>query len=119
LPNSFEADAVSDHGSKQHAKKNLYRYDDGNRRPRAGWCKPRRCRRDAVRKDIRIITIEITNPEAILKQHTGWFTGLAGSVVARLGMMDLAEKVQETIVQRLTEELGPENARISVSGRSE
>lgn len=66
-----------------------------------------------------MITIEITNPEAIMNQHTGWFTGLAGSVAARLGMIDLAEKVQETVVQRLLEELGPENVRISVSGLSE
>ena len=66
-----------------------------------------------------MITIEITNPEAIVKQHTGWFTGLAGTVAARLGMMDLAEKVQESIVQRLIEELGAENVRISVSSSSE
>jgi len=66
-----------------------------------------------------MITIEITDPEAIMNRHTGWFTGLAGTVAARLGMIDLAEKVQETIVQRLTEELGPENIRISVSGLSE
>ena len=66
-----------------------------------------------------MITIEITDPEAIMNRHTGWFTGLAGTVAARLGMIDLAEKVQETIVQRLTEELGPENVRISVRGLSE
>ena len=66
-----------------------------------------------------MITVEITNPEAIVKQHKGWFTGLAGSVAARFGIIDLAEKVQETIVQRLIEELGPENVRISVNGRSE
>jgi hypothetical protein len=66
-----------------------------------------------------MITIEITNPEAIMNQHTGWFAGLAGSVASRLGMIDLVEKVQETLVQRLTEELGPENVRISVSAISE
>jgi hypothetical protein len=63
-----------------------------------------------------LITIEITNPEAIVNQHRGWFTGLAGTVAARLRMIDLAEKVQKTIVQRLIEELGAENVRISVSG---
>ena len=66
-----------------------------------------------------MITIEITNPEAIMNRHTGWFTGLAGSVASRLGMIDLTEKVQEAIVQRLFEELGEENVRISVSGVSE
>lgn len=66
-----------------------------------------------------MITIEITDPEAIMNRHTGWFTGLAGTVAARLGMMDLAEKVQKTIVQRLIEELGAENVRISVSSSSE
>ena len=66
-----------------------------------------------------MITIEITDPEAIMNQHTGWFTGLAGSVASRLGMIDLTEKVQETIVERLLEELGPENVRISVNGFSE
>lgn len=66
-----------------------------------------------------MITIEITDPEAIVKQHTSWFTGLAGSVAAHLGIIDLVEKVQETIVQRLTEELGAENVRISVSHLSE
>jgi len=76
-----------------------------------------------------LITIEITNPEAIVNQHRGWFTGLAGTVAARLGMIDLAEKVQKTTVQRLKvqkttvqrliEELGAENVRISVSGPSE
>ena len=66
-----------------------------------------------------MIIIEITNPEAIMDQHTGWFTGLAGSVAARLGMIDLTEKVQETIVERLLEELGPENVRISINGFSE
>ena len=50
-----------------------------------------------------------------MSQHTGWFTGLVGSVASRLGMINLVEKVQETLVQRLTEELGPENVRISVS----
>jgi hypothetical protein len=70
-------------------------------------------------REMKMITIEITDPEAIMNQHTGWFTGLAGTVAARLGMIDLAEKVQETIVQRLTKELGPENIRISVSGLSE
>ena len=70
-------------------------------------------------REMKMITIEITDPEAIMNRHTGWFTGLAGTVAARLGMIDLAEKVQETIVQRLTEELGPENIRISVSGLSE
>jgi hypothetical protein len=68
-------------------------------------------------REMKMITIEITDPEAIMNRHTGWF--LAGTVAARLGMIDLAEKVQETIVQRLTEELGPENVRISVSGLSE
>ena len=66
-----------------------------------------------------MITIEITNPAAIVNQHRGWFTGLAGSVAARIGMIDLAEKVQKTVVQRLIEELGAENVRISVSGPSE
>jgi len=70
-------------------------------------------------KETVVITIEITNPEAIVKQHTGWFTGLAGTVAARLGMMNLAERVQETIAQRLIEELGAENVRISVSSSSE
>ena len=63
-----------------------------------------------------MITIEITNPQAIVNQHKGWFTGLAGTVAARLGMIDLTEKVQEAVVQRLIEELGAENVRISVSG---
>ncbi len=67
-------------------------------------------------KKTRVITIEITNPEAIVNQHTSWFTGLAGSVASRLGIIDLAEKVQDTIVERLTEELGQENVRISVNG---
>ena len=66
-----------------------------------------------------MITIEITDPEAIMNQHTGWFTGLAGSVASRLRMIDLTEKVQEAIVQRLFEELGAENVRISVSSLSE
>lgn len=66
-----------------------------------------------------MIYVEITNPEAIVNQHKGWFTGLAGTVAARLRMIDLAEKVQEAIVQRLIEELGEENVRISVSGPSE
>ena len=66
-----------------------------------------------------MITIEITNPTAIVNQHKGWFTGLAGTVAARLGMIDLAEKVQKTIVQRLIEGLGAENVRISISGASE
>ena len=61
-----------------------------------------------------MITIEITNPEAIMSKHTGWFTGLAGNVAARLGMIDLAKKVQEIIVERLIEELGPENVHIAV-----
>ena len=76
----------------------------------------------AVRFDAKetvLITIEITNPAAIVNQHRGWFTGLAGTVAARLGMIDLAEKVQKTIVQQLIEELGAENVRISVSGPSE
>ena len=63
-----------------------------------------------------VITVEITNPKAIVTQHKGWFTGLAGTVAAGLGMIDLAEKVQEAIVERLIEELGAENVRISVSG---
>ena len=50
-----------------------------------------------------------------MNQNTGWFTGLAGSIASRLGMIDLTEKVQETLVKRLTEELGSENVRISVS----
>ncbi len=54
-----------------------------------------------------------------MNRHTGWFTGLAGSVASRLGMIDLEEKVQEAIVQRLIEELGPENACISVSRLSQ
>lgn len=66
-----------------------------------------------------MITIEITNPAAIVNRHRGWFTGIAGAVAARLGMIDLAEKVQEIVVQRLVEELGAENVRISVSGPSE
>lgn len=66
-----------------------------------------------------MINVEITNPKAIVNQHKGWFTGLAGAVVARLGMIDLAEKVQEAVVQRLIEELGAENVRISVSGPAE
>ncbi len=66
-----------------------------------------------------MITLEVTNPEAIVNQHKGWFTGFAGIVAARLGMIDLAEKVQKAIVQRLLEELGAENVRISVSGPSE
>jgi len=76
----------------------------------------------AVRLDAQetvLITIEITNPSAIVNQHRGWFTGFAGTVAARLGMIDLAEKVQKTIVQQLIEELGAENVRISVSGPSE
>ena len=66
-----------------------------------------------------MITIEITNPTAIVNQHKGWFTGLAGTVAARVGMIDLAEKVERAIVQRLIEELGAENVHISVSGPSE
>ncbi len=70
-------------------------------------------------RETSLITIEIKNPEAIMNRHTGWFTGLAGSVASRLGMIDLEEKVQAAIVERLTEELGPENVRISVSDISE
>ena len=66
-----------------------------------------------------MITIEITDPEAIVNQHKGWFTGLAGAVAGRLGMIDLGEKVQDAIVQRLFEELGAENVVISVSSPSE
>ena len=66
-----------------------------------------------------MIIVEITNPEAIVNQHKGWFTGLAGAVASRLGMIDLAEKVQEAIVERLFEELGEENVRISLSVPSE
>ena len=66
-----------------------------------------------------MITVEITNPQAIVNLHKGWFTGLAGSVAARLGMIDLAGKVQEAIVERLIEELGAENVRISIRGPSE
>ena len=65
-----------------------------------------------------MITVEITNPDAIVNQHKGWFTGLAGSVASRLGMIDLTEKVQEAVVQRLIEELGAENVSIWVSGPS-
>ena len=65
-----------------------------------------------------MITVEITNPEAIVNQHKGWFTGLAGTVAGRLGMIDLSDKVQKAIVQRLIEELGAENVRISISGSS-
>ena len=66
-----------------------------------------------------MITVEITNPVAIMNQHKGWLTSLAGTVAARLGMIDLAEKVQKAIVQQLIEELGAENIRISVSSPSE
>ena len=66
-----------------------------------------------------MITVEITNPEAIVNQHKGWFTGFAGTVAARLGVIDLAEKVQNAIVERLMEELGAENVRISTSRPSE
>ena len=66
-----------------------------------------------------MITVEIINPEAIVNQHKGWFTSLAGTVASRLGMIDLAEKVQEAIVERLIEELGAENVRISISAPSE
>ena len=65
-----------------------------------------------------MITVEITNPEAIVNQYKGWFAGLAGTVAARIGMIDLAEKVERAIVQRLIEELGAENVHISVSGPS-
>ncbi len=70
-------------------------------------------------EEIALINVEITNPEAIVNQHKGWFTGLAGTVADRLGMIDLTEKVQEAIVQRLFEELGAENVVISVSELSE
>ena len=70
-------------------------------------------------EDTEVITVEITNPDAIVNQHKGWFTGLAGSVASRLGMIDLTEKVQEAVVQRLIEELGAENVSIWVSGPSE
>ncbi len=66
-----------------------------------------------------MITVEITNPEAIVNLHKGRFTSLAGSVAARLGMIDLAGKVQEAIVQRLVDELGAENVRISISDPSD
>ncbi len=69
-------------------------------------------------EDTEVITVEITNPDAIVNQHKGWFTGLAGSVASRLGMIDLTEKVQEAVVQRLIEELGAENVSIWVSGPS-
>ena len=62
-----------------------------------------------------MIYVEIKNPEAIVNQHKGWFTGLAGAVASRLGVIDLTDKVQDAIVQRLFEELGAENVRISVS----
>lgn len=66
-----------------------------------------------------MITVEITNPGAIVNRHKGWFTGLAGTVAARFGVIDLADKVQEAIVQQLIEELGSENVRISVSSPSD
>jgi hypothetical protein len=66
-----------------------------------------------------MITVEITNPEAIVNQHRGWLTGLAGTVAARVGMIDLAEKVQKAVAHQLIEELGAENVRISVSDPSE
>jgi len=66
-----------------------------------------------------MITIEITDPEAIMSKHSGWFTGLAGSIAGHLGIIDVEEKVQETIVQRLRDELGLENVRIEVRGLSE
>ncbi|MDJ0792856.1 MAG: hypothetical protein QNI98_01345 [Woeseiaceae bacterium] len=65
-----------------------------------------------------MITVEITNPEAIVSQHKGWFTSLAGTMAARIGMIDLVEKVQEAIVERLVEELGEDNVRISIGGPS-
>ena len=65
-----------------------------------------------------MITVEITNPKARVNAHIGWFNGLACSVAARLRMIDLAEKVQEAIVERLIDELGAENVHISVSGPS-
>lgn len=66
-----------------------------------------------------MITVEITNPEAIVNQQEGWLAGLAGTVAEHAGVIDLAEKVQKAIAQRLIEELGAENVRISVSGPSE
>ena len=65
-----------------------------------------------------MITVEITNPEAIVNRHIGWFTGLAGAVASRLRIIDLKDKVQDAIVERLIEELGAENVRISVGGPS-
>ena len=65
-----------------------------------------------------MINVEITNPEAIVNRHKGWFTGLAGAVASRLWIIDLEAKVQEAIVQRLFEELGEENVVISVSDPS-
>lgn len=66
-----------------------------------------------------MITITITNPEAIVSQQNGFITGLAGSVANRVGMIDLAKKVQQAIAQQLIEELGAENVRISLSDPSE
>ncbi len=39
-------------------------------------------------------------------------------MAARIGMIDLVEKVQEAIVERLVEELGEDNVRISIGGPS-
>ena len=66
-----------------------------------------------------MITIEITNPEAIVNQQNGFLTGLAGTVADRVGMIDLAKKVQQALAQQLKEELGAENVRISLSDPSE
>ena len=66
-----------------------------------------------------MIIVEITDPQAIVNQHKGWFAGLAGHVAARVGMIDLAEKVQEAIIERLFEELGAENVRISIGESSD
>lgn len=66
-----------------------------------------------------MITVEITNPEAIVNQHEGWLTGLAGTVATHVGMIDLADKVQKAIAQKLIDELGADNVRVSLSDPSE
>ena len=66
-----------------------------------------------------MITIEITNPEAIVNQQNGFLAGLAGTVADHVGMIDLAKKVQQAIAQQLVEELGAENVRISLSDPSD
>lgn len=66
-----------------------------------------------------MITIKITNPEAIVSQQNGFITGLAGTVADHVGIIDLAKKVQQAIAQQLIEELGAENVRISLTDPSE